>query len=139
MCNCISKSPLSLSLSVPYVGTAPPFAPVSVSIDSIGAQSVTISWLVPVISYDPESYAIHYGLKETGMNYSTESLPGTEDFWVRNQSYITKLPGLQPDTSYHITVIAINSNGSTASETLYFTTPPPCEFHTFPNKKYIPK
>ena len=83
---------------------------------------------MPVVSYDQEMYAIRYGLEETGMNYSTKSVASFNDIFSKNQSYNTTLSGLQPSTSYYIMVMAMNSNGSTASDMLRFTTAPPREF-----------
>jgi hypothetical protein len=92
---------------------------------TVTADSAVIEWLIPVISYTPETYTVQYGPDEENLNFTSKIEVGTGDITAKNHIYSTTIMGLQPNMVYYYQVVAANSVGLNESETAQFVTSPP--------------
>ena len=70
-------------------------------------------WNVSVVTYDPETYVVHYGTTESSLNLVSE----------RVRSLQAELTGLVENTVYYFKVEATNSIGTATSMISSFATP----------------
>ena len=92
---------------------------------TVTADYAVIEWLVPVIAYTPETYAVYYGPDEVQLNFTSDVMIGTGDITATNQLYSTTIVGLQSNMTYYYQVVATNSVGQNKSTVSQLSTSPP--------------
>ena len=68
---------------------------------------------------------MEYGLSQSSLDQTSDTVTSDRDPSVLNATFSVQLMGLMADTIYFYRVVAMNSNGDTASETMQFETPDP--------------
>ena len=86
-----------------------------------------ISWIIPNVSYTPESYTVHYAKNDTpGDTIRSVTLKTSkvlEEFLnLHETKYSTLLTSLSPFTMYKYQVFSNNSHGTSHSNVKYFLT-----------------
>ena len=84
------------------------------------ANSANITWIVPIIIFDQETYSLEYG-NDMGI-LDTRNLMGNADYNSVNESFSVMFTNLIPYTEYNYVLIATNSNGTTVTGPNTFTT-----------------
>jgi len=84
--------------------------------------SVNISWVIPSIIFDQESYTVQYGNDLTMLLYTSEIVQGDNDTNILDGMFSVSITELTPFTTYYYTVNATNSIGSTNSDVMSFRT-----------------
>ncbi len=77
-------------------------------------EGAIIEWTVPVITYTPETYVVHYGTGRDVLHHRSTSLSSGNDFEAKNLSFRALLTDLN-FTDYFYQLVATNSFGSTFS------------------------
>ena len=103
-----------------YVALLPPFRPVLREVTTT-AFSVNISWVIPVIVFDQENYAVQYGTDMKMLLSTSELLQGNSDINITNGIFSVNITGLTAFTTYYYAIVATNSVGSTSTAVLNFT------------------
>ena len=86
------------------------------------SQQVTITWLVSIVTYTPETYEVQYGLEEDALvNFSIVS--GSGELETRYQMYNLTLNGLLPNTTYYYRLLTTNNHSTIATNIFTFSTP----------------
>ena len=104
-----------------YIVIAPPNQPVVTSVIT-SASTVNISWMVPSIAYDQETYSIHYGVSDTMMLLDTINVMGNAELSTTNDAFLSTITGLAPFTQYYYILSVTNSVGSRNNSVQIFTT-----------------
>ena len=84
--------------------------------------SVNISWIVPSITLDTETYSVEYGTEMTMLLNTSEVVEGNTDTSVINEVFSINITGLTPFTTYSYIVRAVNTDGNTSTSIMNFTT-----------------
>lgn len=108
------------------LGPVPPETPVQVSVISKHAQEVIVYWLVPVVTYTPETYIVSIGTSHEILR-PTSSIDGNKDIKLKNQIYSVQLTNLHENTIYYYRILARNKYTSTSTKVQTFTTPSSCK------------
>ena len=82
----------------------------------------TVLWTVPRIAYTPETYTVHFGTSPGSLTNVSQQQESGDDFTATNLTFSVQLTGLSPGTTYYYQVVAMNTEGSTASIEQNFTT-----------------
>ena len=107
------------------LGASNPVRPIDIVHTTLSSELAVILWLVPQVSYTPETYVIIYGTDRMTLNYTSEMILGNTDVTAMNQIYTATLRGLQPNTRYYYQVVATNSIGMNSSVVAEVVTPLP--------------
>ena len=107
------------------LGASNPVRPIDIVHTTLSSELAVIQWLVPQVSYTPETYVIIYGTDSMTLNYTSERIIGNTDVTAMNQIYTATLRGLQPNTRYYYQVVATNSIGMNSSVVAEVVTPLP--------------
>ena len=100
------------------IATGPPVHPVVTIITT--PYSANITWIVPFITFDRETYMLEYG---SDMNMPDASvIMGNTDLFTINQTFFVTLTDLSPFTEYYYILNATNSNATTTTGRNTFTT-----------------
>lgn len=103
-----------------YVAMGPPNIPVVTDVTTT-PMSAIVTWRVPIITFDHENYLVDYGIDMT-IPLSTGEVTGNADLNTVNDTFSVTITGLTPFTTYYYVVTATNSNGSTSTGPMTFTT-----------------
>ena len=103
------------------IGKALPSQPVMIEVTT-STNSVNISWMVPNIIFDQETYSVQYGIRHTMMLLDTRNVTGNSELSTVNEMFSITINGLTPFTRYYFTLTATNSFGSTSNAATDFTT-----------------
>ena len=98
--------------------TGPPAHPV-ITIETT-PYSAVITWIVPIITFDQETYSLEYA-NDMG-TLGTMNLMGNADLNSINESFSVTLTDLMAHTEYYYVLTATNSNGTTVTGLNTFTT-----------------
>ena len=114
--------------SLSFEGRQDPAAPIELSVPEATIQddSVIVQWLVPMVTYDHETYRVIYWRDVN--NQMRSSLVMGEMIHLVNVTFSVALTGLMSNTPYFYKVTAMNSVGSQDSIIRNFTTTMPREF-----------
>ncbi len=93
-------------------GSSPPNPPVHVKTIIVSQSAVMLKWKISEVTYDPETYVVHYGIQVNSLSSLSEVVSG----------YSVEVTGLKEKTTYYYRVYATNSNGTTSSAINTFTT-----------------
>ena len=104
-----------------HIGKASPSQPVIIKVTT-STNSVNISWMVPNIICDQETYSVQYGIRDTMMLLGTRNVTGNTKLSTVNEIFSVIITGLTPFTRYYFILTAINSFGSTSIAATDFTT-----------------
>ena len=85
-------------------------------------NSVNISWMVPNIIFDQETYSVQYGIYDTMMLLGTRNVTGNSELSTVNEVFSVTITGLTPFTRYYYILTATNSFDSTSSAATNFVT-----------------
>lgn len=88
--------------------------------------SVTLFWLVPMVTYTQEEYIVKYGEDPTNLTMNSAAVNG-RDIRLLNQNFTLTISGLVPNHTYHYQIVAKNSNGTQVTPVTSFNTAPPCK------------
>ena len=105
-----------------HAGPVAPEQPIQLTHTTISSNSATVQWIVPIVAYTQETYAVNYGTSQSSLNLSSTEVTGSSDITATNQVYQLTLNGLEEDTTYFYQVVATNDVGSNSSEIATFTT-----------------
>ena len=110
------------------VGPRSPLSPVDVQIKTKHAQEVTISWLVPMVTYTQERYTLFFSTDKNAFLRPFSSINGSTDLTLVDQVYSIRLTGLQGNTAYYYRIQVENTAQNTnLTPIMNFTTPSPCK------------
>ena len=84
--------------------------------------SVNISWVIPTIVFDQENYTVQYGTDMMMLQSTSELVQGSNDTNVINGMFSVDITGLIPFTTYYYVITATNTNDSTNTLVMNFTT-----------------
>ncbi len=112
----------SIHMLSAHSGPTIPLPVQDLSVPFITAFSATVTWLIPLITYTPEQYTVHYGYSNTSLNMSSSVAEGSEDIATMNQIHAVMLSDLQPSRSYFYQVESTNLFGTSQSNIQQFTT-----------------
>jgi len=82
----------------------------------------TIQWTVSRIAYTPETYTVDFGNSSGSLTNVSQQQESGDDFTATNLQFSVQLTGLSAGTRYYYQVVAMNSEGFTASIEQNFTT-----------------
>ncbi|XP_065904693.1 phosphatidylinositol phosphatase PTPRQ-like isoform X2 [Dysidea avara] len=99
----------------------PPFPPILREVTTT-PYSVNISWVVPTIVFDQETYTVQYGTDMAMLQSTSELVQGSSIRSVTNGNFSVNITGLIPFTRYYYVITATNSVGNTSTAMLNFTT-----------------
>ena len=86
-------------------------------------NSVTISWMIPNIIFDQETYSLQYGIRDNTMTLlGTRNVTGNSELSTVNEVFSVNIIGLTPFTNYYFILTATNSFDSTSSAATNFVT-----------------
>ena len=105
------------------IGPVLPEEPIQLRHTNIASDLAVVVWLIPEVTYTPETYTVHYGVNQTVLNFSSSMVMGTRDLAATNQVYSASISSLLPNTTYFYQVVAVNVIGSNSSRIMQFTTP----------------
>ena len=104
-----------------FVGPSAPATPAILS-STVGTAQATISWIVTMVAYTPESYFIVYGLSNDTLNLRSTAIEGTANLTFTNLAYSATITDLRPFTQYFYLIEARNSFAATQSDIQSFQT-----------------
>lgn len=102
--------------------TAKPVIPTDVYATNITSTSAVIIWTVPSIIYTTEQYTVVYGLNPAFLDLMSSPVYSSPDLTLLNQTYLLTLNDLQPVSTYYYRIRSENTEDSSTTETLQFTT-----------------
>ena len=103
-------------------GPAIPSPPMSLAALHVFHNAATIVWVVTEVAYTSENYIVQYGTDANDLANASPLVDGGIDFSAVDQQFETNIEGLETDTKYYFTVLAINSEGNVSSIQGTFTT-----------------
>ena len=115
----------SFSISGPAISNPP----VSLAALNVVHNAATIVWIVTEVVYTNESYIVQYGTDANDLASASPLVDGGINFSAVDQQFETRIEGLEADTKYYFTVVAINSEGNASSLQGTFTTLELCEYN----------
>ena len=89
---------------------------------SVRHDRATIQWTVSRIAYTPETYTVHFSTSPGSLTNVSQQQESGDDFTATNMQFSVQLTGLSAGTRYYYQVVAMNSEGFTASIEQNFTT-----------------
>ena len=92
----------------------------------VASDTVIIEWTVPVISFTPETYIVHYG-RSRNTDLSSSHIESGAAFNTPNLNFSVVLSGLLPSTVYYYKVSTTNAYGSSESDLDIFVTFEQCK------------
>ena len=110
-----------------HIGSASPSIPVNVT-TSPEANAVNISFIVPRVTYTPETYSVRYGvavndIKLASITVTSAGVDSNLSFITTlNQRYHITLFGLAANTTYYYQVVNNNCVSSVLTQVFNFTT-----------------
>ena len=113
----VNESPWSSS-----AGPSSPLQPSNVVSTGVRHNTATIQWTVSMIAYTPENYTVHFGTSSGSLTPFNQQRQSGDGFTTTNLLFSVQLTGLASGTTYYYQVVAVNSEGSTASVEQSFTT-----------------
>ena len=123
--HCIGNVHHILHKFIFLLGPVLPGKPVQLRHTNVTSDLAIVEWLIPEVTYTPETYTVRYGVDQMVLNFSSSMLTGTRDIAATNQVYSTSISGLLPNTTYFYQVVAVNVIGSNSSRIMQLTTPSP--------------
>ena len=93
----------------------------NVMVVNVSSSSAVITWIIPSVAYTFEQYRVNYGPSAGSLTMSSEVLDG-DDLDAVNVTYEVTLTGLEPYSTYYIQVVSTNSESSSSTSLLSFTT-----------------
>ncbi len=99
--------------------------PIDIVHTTLSSEIAVIEWLIPAVTYTPETYTVTYGTDRTMLNYTSEVVVGSTDISAISQVYTVTVRNLQSNTRYYYRVVATNSNGTNSSVIRELLTPQP--------------
>ena len=88
----------------------------------VSHNRATIQWTVSMIAYTPENYTVHFGTSSGSLTPFNQQRQSGDNFTATNLQFSIQLTGLSAGTTYYYQVVAVNSEGPTASVQQNFTT-----------------
>ena len=104
------------------IGPGVPILPNRIEVINVTAYSAITTWLVPYLTYTQERYNISYGLLRSTLSNSLLVIGSTIDNSISNMTYEAMLRNLIPNKVYYYQIRSTNSQGTTISEIMEFTT-----------------
>lgn len=89
---------------------------------SVTGTTALIAWTVPYIELTSELYTVEYGVSEDSLDQFSESISSYADQTLENQTYAIILTDLRPLTTYYYRIMSENSESSSFSDVMQFTT-----------------
>ena len=89
---------------------------------NFSSNVTVIMWLIPLITYDPETYVVQYGQSVSNLNVNSSLVFINSSIRSTNLIGGVELADLMVNTMYFYRVIARNSAGTTSSAIASFTT-----------------
>ena len=86
----------------------------------ITGTSAVISWTISYVAFTFEQYRVNYGLNSTALSMMSDVVYGVGMDAV-NATYSVTLSALDPLTTYYFQVVASNSESSSTSAIMTFT------------------
>ena len=105
-----------------FAGPSSPLQPSNIMSTGIIHNRATIQWTVPRIAYTPETYTVHFGTSPGALSPFNQQRQSGDNFTATNLPFSVQLTVLYAWTTYYYQVVAMNSEGSTASVEQSFTT-----------------
>ena len=102
-------------------GPSNPAVPIGLSAN-FSTNVTLVMWLIPLITYDPETHVVQYGLSVSNMNLNSSLVLINSSIRSTNLIGRVELTDLMVNTIYFYRVIARNSAGITSSAIASFTT-----------------
>ena len=99
----------------------PPIEPIMVEVIGTTPFSAEISWVIPYVVLDKETYTVHYST-DMSLPTSNEVVIENNMEYVINQEFSVNITGLIPFTTYYYIIQANNSAGNTSTDIMNFTT-----------------
>ena len=96
--------------------------PTGLSTNFVNNMIILVVWIVPSITYDPETYIVQYGPSESNLNLNSSTVSIDSSITKTNSVGRVELTDLIMNTMYFYRVIARNSAGITSSDIASFTT-----------------
>lgn len=101
-----------------------PLTPPIVVYNEVSHTSAKISWVVPAVSYTPETYFVAFGFDRNNLNLSSSLVVGSTDLTSRKEVFSVVLNNLTPGKTYYASVVAMNSHGPAESSIVSLETVP---------------
>ena len=98
-----------------------PIEPVMVEVIGTTPYSAEITWVIPYVVLDKETYTLHYSTDMTLQNSSEVVIENNMEYAI-NQNFSVNIIGLIPFTTYYYIIQANNSAGNTSTDVMNFTT-----------------
>ena len=99
-----------------------PVVPTGAMAISVTGSTEIITWTVPYIEYTSELYTVFYSESRDSLASSTTPIPSYSDLLLENQTYTATLTGLDAVTTYYFLVQSENSELTTRTDVMEFTT-----------------
>ena len=99
-----------------------PAVPTGTMAISVTGSSAIIAWIIPYIELTSEQYTVLYGESSDELDQSTSPIPSYADITLENQTYTVTLTQLDAVTTYYFRVQSQNSQLSSLTEIMQFTT-----------------
>ena len=99
----------------------PPIEPIMVEVIGTTPYSAEISWVIPYVVLDKETYTVHHSTDMLLQNSSEVVIENNMEY-VINQKFSINITGLIPFTTYYYIIQANNSVGNTSTDVMNFTT-----------------
>ena len=100
----------------------PPVVPTNIIVTNITGTSAVITWTIPYVAFTFEQYRVQYGLDFDSLLMSSEVLYSGPGFNAVNETYSITLTNLNPLSQYYFKVEASNSEESSNTSIMMFTT-----------------
>ena len=117
-------------------GPSSPLQPSNLMSTDVRHNIATIQWTVPRIAYTPENYTVHFGTSPGSLSPFNQQHKSGGNVTATNLPFSVQLTGLSAWTTYYYQVVAMNSEGSTASVEQTFTTTELCKLYLHSVKSY---
>ena len=105
-----------------FAGPTFPLQPANIRNFTVTHNTGTIQWTVSRIAYIPENYTVHFGTSPGSLTNVSQQQESGDDFIATNLQFSVQLTELSAGTRYYYQVVAMNSEGFTASIEQNFTT-----------------
>lgn len=105
-----------------YSGPSPPIQPREVLATNITAYSATVQWVIPHLTYTQEQYNVSYGTTRGLLDQSSVVMSSSADISASNITYDLSIQDLMPNSVYYFQLRSTNTQGTTTSIIMTFTT-----------------